>query len=59
LSRPPPRKHAYLARAVYQAKLPAAREAFEYFAEAQIQGGQTLRRPPTAPKMNHTVVVAP
>ena len=47
----------HLARAVYQAKLPAAMEDFEYFAEAQTLGGETLRWPATAPEMNQTVVL--
>jgi hypothetical protein len=46
-----------LARAVYQAQLPAVMEDFEYFAEADISGGQTLRWPATAPELNHTVVI--
>jgi hypothetical protein len=46
-----------LDRAVYQAQLPAAMDDFEYFAEAEIAGGQTLRWPATAPEFNHTVVI--
>jgi hypothetical protein len=46
-----------LARAVYQAKLPAVVEDSEYFAETETAGGQTLRWPATAPERNQTVVV--
>jgi hypothetical protein len=45
------------ARAVYRAGLPPATTDFEYYVEAETAGGQTLRWPPTAPELNHTVVV--
>jgi hypothetical protein len=47
----------HLARAVYRAKLPAAMEDYEYFAEAETAGGRTLRWPTTAPELNQTVVI--
>ena len=46
-------------RAVWQAKLPACTQDFEYCVEAQTADGQTLRWPATAPAMNQTVVVMP
>ena len=46
-------------RAVWQAKLPAGTQDFEYCVEAQTADGQTLRWPATAPAMNQTVVVMP
>ena len=46
-----------LARAVYQAKLPAVVEDSEYFAETETADGQTLRWPATAPERNQTVVI--
>ncbi len=49
----------HLARAAYRAKLPAAIEDFEYFAEMETAGGALLRWPATAPKLNQTVVVVP
>jgi hypothetical protein len=45
------------ARAVYEAKLAAATEDFEYFVETQTAGGQTLRWPATTPALNQTVVI--
>jgi len=47
----------HLARAVYAAQLPAARDDFEYYVTAETAGGQKLIWPVTAPAMNHTVVV--
>ena len=47
---------SHLARAVYQAKLPAARDDFEYYIEASLAGGEKLRWPATAPQLNQTVV---
>ena len=49
-------KHA--ARAVYEAKLPAARQDFEYHVTAVTAVGSKLVWPATAPTMNQTVVVA-
>jgi hypothetical protein len=48
----------HLARAVYEARLPAARRDFEYHLTAETAGGQKLIWPATAPAMNQTVVVA-
>ena len=48
---------AHLARAVYEAKLPAAGEDFEYYAIAATAAGQKLVWPATAPEMNQTVVI--
>lgn len=47
----------HLARAIYQAKLPAAMEDFEYFAEMETTGGQTFHWPATAPERNQIVVI--
>lgn len=47
------------ARAVWQAKLPAATDDLEYFIEAQTADAKTLRWPATSPEINQTVVVAP
>jgi hypothetical protein len=49
----------HVGRAVYTAQLPAGRDDFEYFIEAQTSAGKTLRWPATAPEMNQTVVVNP
>jgi hypothetical protein len=46
-----------VARAVWQAQLPARADDFEYFFEAQTAGGHTLRWPATAPQLNQTVVL--
>jgi hypothetical protein len=46
----------HLARAVYEAKLLAALEDFEYCVTAETGGGQELTWPATAPTMNHTVL---
>ena len=43
----------HLARAVHEAKLPAAQEDFEYY----ITAGENLVWPATAPALNQTVVV--
>lgn len=48
----------HLARAVYEARLPAARDDFEYHVTAETAGGQKLIWPATAPAMNQTVVIA-
>jgi len=48
----------HLARAVYEAKLPAANEDFEYYVTAETVSGQKLIWPATAPAMNQTVVVS-
>ncbi len=45
---------AHLARAVYEASLPAAMEDFEYYVTA----GENLIWPATAPQLNQTVVIA-
>ena len=47
----------HLARAVWQTRLPAATEDFEYFIEAQTADAKTLRWPATAPELNQTVVI--
>ena len=47
----------HVARAVYQATLPTARDDFEYFAEATRANGQQLVWPATAPELNQTVVI--
>jgi hypothetical protein len=47
---------SHLARAVWQARLPAAAEDFEYYIEAQSTGAKPLRWPATAPQLNQTVV---
>jgi len=51
-----PAKH--VARAVYTATLPAAREDFEYRLTAATGSGEPLVWPVTAPRINQTVVVA-
>jgi hypothetical protein len=43
---------------VYEAKLPAPADDFEYFIEAKTADSTTLRWPPTAPRLSQTVVVA-
>jgi hypothetical protein len=48
---------SHQARAVWQARLPAATEDFEYSVEARTADGQTLRWPASAPEINQTVVV--
>jgi hypothetical protein len=48
----------HLARAVYQAPLPAATEDFEYYVEARTAAGETLRWPVTAPELSQSVIVA-
>jgi hypothetical protein len=45
----------HLARAVYEVKLPAAQDDFEYYVTA----GNALVWPATAPQLNQTVVVMP
>jgi hypothetical protein len=50
---------AHLARAVWQATLPAATEDFEYYIEAEGAAAQGLRWPVTAPQVGQTVVVLP
>ena len=49
----------HLARAVYQAKLPAAGDDFEYYIEASLADGEKLRWPATAPHQPQTVLVLP
>jgi hypothetical protein len=48
---------SHLARAVRQAKFPAALEDFEYYIEAQTADAKILRWPAAAPALNQTVVV--
>lgn len=48
----------HLARAVYQAQLPATKEDFEYYVTAETANGQQLVWPSTAPTLNQTVVVS-
>ncbi len=50
----------HVARGVYAVSLPpeAVKDDFEYYVEAQI-GGADLKFPPTAPRLNQTVVVTP
>ena len=43
----------HVARAVYKADLPAARDDFEYY----ITAGDSLVWPATAPRLNQTVVI--
>lgn len=50
---------SHLARAVWQAALPAAAEDFEYCVEAHTAGNGTLYWPASAPEINQTVVVPP
>ena len=53
-----PCRHA--ARAVYQAVLPPAEsDSLEYYVEGRFSDGLVLHWPPTAPNLNHTVVVLP
>jgi hypothetical protein len=47
----------HLARAVWDARLPAVRDDFEYYVTAEASGGQKLVWPATAPSLNQTVVV--
>jgi hypothetical protein len=47
----------HLARAVWQARLPAATEDFEYYLEAQTADAKPLHWPATAPQLNQTVVI--
>jgi len=47
----------HVARAVYAAKLPAAREDFEYHVIAETAGGGKLVWPATVPQLNQTVVL--
>lgn len=49
----------HVARAVYEARLPAASEDFEYRVTARTAAGATLVWPATAPQRNQTVVVQP
>ncbi|MEI6780918.1 MAG: malectin domain-containing carbohydrate-binding protein [Verrucomicrobiota bacterium] len=46
-------------RAVYRVTLPAATESFEYYLQAETDGGKRLHWPSTAPDINQTVVVMP
>lgn len=50
-------KASHQGRAVWQARLPAASEDFEYSIEAQTADNAILRWPVTAPTLNQTVVV--
>jgi hypothetical protein len=51
-----PATHA--GRAVHTAKLPAFADDMEYYVSAETAGGERLSWPPTAPRLNQTVVVA-
>jgi hypothetical protein len=48
---------AHLGRAVYRARLPAAKDDFEYRVEATFAGGRRRIWPVTAPELNQTVIV--
>lgn len=50
-------KAQHVARAVYEARLPAAEGDFEYHAVAETATGARLLWPATAPELNQTVVV--
>jgi hypothetical protein len=50
---------SHRARAVWQVKLPPAKEDFEYSIEAQTAHSETLRWPASAPDFNQTVAVIP
>ena len=52
-----PAKH--VGRAVYAVTLPPAQEDFEYHVTAESAAGAPLVWPPTAPRINQTLVVAP
>ncbi len=47
----------HLARAVWNASLPAATDDFEYQVVAETSGGTEMTWPPTAPETNQTVVI--
>jgi hypothetical protein len=47
----------HIARAVYQATLPAAADDFEYYITAKTSDGKSLILPATAPQLNQTVVI--
>jgi len=49
----------HVARAVYRVTLPPAADDFEYYIRAAVSGGKPLTFPPTAPRLNQTVVVMP
>jgi len=48
----------HVARAVWQAQLPAAVHDFEYYVVAECIGGQKPVWPATAPEINQAVVVS-
>ena len=50
---------AHIARAVYEARLPAAEDDFEYYVSAATAGGKTVLWPAAAPRLNQTVVTMP
>lgn len=47
----------HFARAVWDARLPAVQDDFEYYVTAETSGGQKLVWPATAPTLNQTVIV--
>ena len=49
----------HVAHAVFEVKLPAARDDFEYCLTARTTSGTELRWPATAPVLNQTVIVQP
>ncbi len=48
---------AHIARGVFEAQLPPAMEAFEYFVSAQMTNGEETVWPPTAPQLCQSVAV--
>jgi len=50
-------KATHLARAVWQAQLPAAQDDFEYHVTAETDAGDTMAWPATAPDRGQTVVI--
>jgi len=49
----------HVARGVYRVKFPAAGEDMEYYVKAISSDGADMYFPPTAPKINQTLVVSP
>ena len=49
----------HVARSVHRVKLPAAEKDMEYYIKATSSDGADLYFPPTAPKINQTLVVSP
>jgi hypothetical protein len=48
----------HVARGVYAVDLPPAKEDFEYYIESAWPGGEAVRWPPAAPRLDQTVIVA-